>query len=294
MLSFSSSGFLLGFNKGGLAVWNQLTAVQDIGLEWALSLQRDEQWKVNYRHLQWSFWRSSESFDGMPCRKLTLSFPALLLWVSRDCQSLGLSCQQLLTPRVSAAPPIPTWIGQQISWEVNFLSQLCRQEKSVAHLEWRARANLVLREMIYHMCSTYNHQMCQGMNVMMILFSSGSFVAVLLGAELELFHGKQHLWPWGDCFVKYFKRKILKESKPLVCIHLWCFLFLLFQEFLGLCFLSPLSRFSITMVWKQTGRNTSVWSLSEPTNVCRELGGKHSRALISALKIVAPFSQGVK
>lgn len=107
MLSFSSSGFLLGFNKGGLAVWNQLTAVQDIGLEWALSLQRDEQWKVNYRHLQWSFWRSSESFDGMPCRKLTLSFLALLLWVSRDCQSLGLSCQKLLTPRVSAAPPHP-------------------------------------------------------------------------------------------------------------------------------------------------------------------------------------------
>lgn len=34
----------------------------------------------------------------------------------------------------SAAPPIPVWIGQQISWEVNFLSQLCLQEKSVAHL----------------------------------------------------------------------------------------------------------------------------------------------------------------
>lgn len=28
----------------------------------------------------------------------------------------------------SAAPPIPVWIGQQISWEVNFLSQLCLQE----------------------------------------------------------------------------------------------------------------------------------------------------------------------
>lgn len=44
----------------------------------------------------------------------------------------------------------------------------------------------------------------------------------------------------------------------------------------------------------EADRNTSVWSLSEPTNVCRELGGKHSRAFISALKIVAPFSQGVK
>lgn len=29
----------------------------------------------------------------------------------------------------SVAPPIPVWIGQQISWEVNFLSQLCLQEK---------------------------------------------------------------------------------------------------------------------------------------------------------------------
>lgn len=47
---------------------------------------------------------------------------------------------------------------------------------------------------MYHMCSTYSHQMCQGMNVMRILFSSGSFVAVeLLGAELELFYAKQQL-----------------------------------------------------------------------------------------------------
>lgn len=83
-------------------------------------------------------------------------------------------------------------------------------------------------------------------------------MAVLLRAELELLYGKQHLWPGGASFVKYFKEKILKESEPLVCIHLWCFFFLLFQEFLGVYFLSSLSRFSITMVWKQTGRNTSV------------------------------------
>lgn len=121
------------------------------------------------------------------------------------------------------------------------------------------------------------------------VFCSGSFVAVLLGAELEWFYGNQHLWPSGDSFVKY-----LKESGPLVYIHLWCFLFLLFQEFLGFYFVSPPSGFGITMVWKQTCRNTSVWSLSEPANVCRELGEKHSRPFLAALKIAGPFSQGIK
>lgn len=124
---FLSSGFLLGLNKGGLAVRNQLTAVQDIGLEWAPSLQRDEPWKVNYLHLQWSLWQSSESLDGMPCRKLTLSFPALLSWLSRV--PIFRTVMPAIADSQSAAPPIPVWIGQQISWEVNFLSQLCLQEK---------------------------------------------------------------------------------------------------------------------------------------------------------------------
>lgn len=46
------------------------------------------------------------------------------------------------------------------------------------------------------------------------------------------------------------------------------------------------------MVWEQTDRSASVWSLSEPTNVCRELGGKHSKAFLSAFKIAAPHSRG--
>lgn len=46
------------------------------------------------------------------------------------------------------------------------------------------------------------------------------------------------------------------------------------------------------MVWEQTDRSASVWSLSEPNNIRRELGGKHSKAFLSAFKIAAPLSQG--
>lgn len=170
---FPSSGFLLSLKKGVwlfVINWLQLRILAWNGLCPCRGMSNGK-WIT---FIPWSFWRSSESFDGVPCRKLTLSFPALLSLVSRECQSLGLSCQQLLTPRVSAASPIPIRIGQQISWEVNFLSQLCLQEKSVAHLEWRTKVNLMLPEMVYHMCSIYNHQMGQGMNVLTIFFCSGS------------------------------------------------------------------------------------------------------------------------
>lgn len=221
---FPSSGVLLGLNKGGLAVWNQLSAVQDIGWEWALSLQRDEQCKVNYLHLVvlvlelWVIWWEAHCHSQSKCSPTHLymdrsanflggEFPFTALSSGKECCSFGMKSQS---------------------------------ESSAAWNHLPYVLNLQSPDVPRNECD-------EG------VFCSGSFVAVLLGAELEWFYGNQHLWPSGDSFVKY-----LKESEPLVYIHLWCFLFLLFQEFLALYFVSPPSRFGITMVWKQTCRNTCL------------------------------------
>lgn len=61
-----------------------------------------------------------------------------------------------------------------------------------------------------------------------------------------------------------------------------------FGLFCGKTLSLVLSWLRITMVWNRRERSASVWSLSEPTNVCKELSGKHRKTILSVFKIAAP------
>jgi len=72
----------------------------------------------------------------MPYRKLTLSFPALLLWISRvPIFGIVLPATAHSQSECSPTHPCMDQIGQQFCWELNSLSQLALQEKSVGHAE---------------------------------------------------------------------------------------------------------------------------------------------------------------
>lgn len=185
---FPSSGFLLGLNKGGLAVWNQLSAVQDIGWEWALSLQRDEQWKVNYLHLLvlvmelWVIWWDAmqEAHTVTPCTS----------FVGEQRVPIFGTVMPAIAHSQSKCSPTHPYMDRSANFlggEFLFTALSSRKECCSFGMKSQSESSAAWNHLPYVLnlkSPDVPRNECDE-----DFFCSGSFVAVLLGAELELFYG---------------------------------------------------------------------------------------------------------